>query len=563
MLEVIEQSPVRDVDVVRIWGRLLRIWQSGFLDTRSARFTFATFLFVLCLVPILAGPVVQYVYAHDAFIFLDGGWRVLHGQRPQVDFSTNLGPIIFLFTAAGIAIGHSAGHALVITQTLFGALIAGLAYYLCVSRLTRITGISFATTLVVLALAPFNIGEPPWMLTYGMMYNRFGYALLGVIVIESMVAPRPGSTRLRDEMFGGGVTGFVCSFLFFLKITYCLVGVALVFMLLPYRQQVRRRFVGMGIAGLSFTLLVLAYLQFKLPALIRELRLAAGGKHMGRLNPIGDAMTVVESTIILVALGFLVAWLLSISNHSQLPLSRPWAVFVAAFFGFALLITNHQGGGQPLNAFVCILIASEITGYYRSFSERHNSWLVPPAVLTSIALWAPLLALFIPLSIAFALPPLEPVFRWQNYTSEMRLAAPAVSDFRSRDTTPRYDREDNPTPGNYAIFVNEGLALLKRHSSPSESVMSLEFSNPFSFSLQRDPPRGGTTCLQYGVTFDHSHRLSPEQLFGDADLVMLPRVISAGLLADAIARDYMQALVARFHVVTRSSNWTLFRRNKH
>ena len=139
----------------------------------------------------------------------------------------------------------------------------------------------------------------------------------------------------------------------------------------------------------------------------------------------------------------------------------------------------------------------------------------------------PLIALLIPVASAYALPVVEPVMRCENYTSEMRLAAPAVDDFRSRDTTPRYDSDDNAIKGNYAIFVNEGFALLNRYSSSGESVVSLAFSNPFSFSLQRNPPKRGTTCLQYGVTFDHKHKLSPDDLFANADVVMLPRVFRA------------------------------------
>jgi hypothetical protein len=560
---MITQTDAGRLDLRRVSEGVLQAWQSAFLDTRRARLIFAGFLFTLCLVPILAGPIVQYVYAHDAFIFLDGGWRVLHGQRPQVDFSTNLGPMVFLFTAAGIAIGKHGGLALVIAQALFGVLIAALAYYFSVSRLPGIAGVSLATVLVLLTLAPYNIGEPPWMLTYGMIYNRIGYALLGLILVEAMATARPGRTRIRNELVGGALTGFVCSFLFFLKITYCLVGIALVIMLLPYRQQIRERFVGMAVAGLSFTLLVLAYLRFNVPALIRELRLAAGGKHMPRLSSIGAGMTVVESTLILVALGFLLAWMFSVINHRPMPVSRPWAVFLAAFFGFALLITNHQNGGQPLNAFACILIASELAHYPLSNWKNYQSWLLPPAALLVIALCTPLIALLIPVCVAYALPPLGPLFQWQNNTSEMHLSAPAVSDFRSRDTSPRFDRADNPVFGNYALFVNEGLELLERNSSPSESVVSLEFSNPFSFSLQRNPPKGGTTCLQYGVTFDQQHKLSPDQLFGNADLVMLPKVFSPPLLADAVARYYVKPLLARFHVVARSANWTLFRRTKY
>lgn len=292
-----------------------------------------------------------------------------------------------------------------VAQVLFGGLVAVIAYCLSVSRLCRLAGVSFTTVV-----CPFNIGEPPWMLTYGMMYNRIGYALLGLILIEAMAAAKPGTGRMRSEMLGGAATGFMCSFLLFLKITYGLVGIAVVIALLGYRRQIRQRFMEMAIAGLPFTLLVLAYLRFNVPALIRELRLAAGGKHMPRLNSIGAAMTVVASTITVVSLALLVVWLFSVINHSSLPLSRPWAAFLAALFGFALLITNNQSGGQPLNAFVCVLIASEIARYSIHDWESHQAWLATHAALLVVALCAPF----------------------------MRLAPPAVRDFRSRDITPPF-----------------------------------------------------------------------------------------------------------------------------
>src|SRR3954447_13859908 len=103
---------------------------------------FLGLLFVLCLLPFWAGPLMQYTYAHDAFIFLDGGWRVLHGQRPQIDFSTNLGPVMFLYTALGIklaeALNQGGGHALSIAHTLLGLTVAGLAYLVCFRRLRQV-----------------------------------------------------------------------------------------------------------------------------------------------------------------------------------------------------------------------------------------------------------------------------------------------------------------------------------------------------------------------------------------------------------------------------------------
>jgi len=556
---MIKQIQIRRLGFHYAVDYLLQQWQLGPFKGPLAQAGFGVYLLFLCVLPLLFGPIVQYVYAHDSFIFLDGGWRVLHGQRPQVDFSTNLGPLIFLFTAAGIAIAKNGGYALVVAQALMGATIAGLVYYISIRRLPRVPAVALSTVIVLLALAPYNVGEFPFLQTYAMIYNRIGYSLLGVMLIEATQAAPPGPSSERNELIGGMLTGFICSFLLFLKITYFLFAIVLIVALLRYRPQCRQRFVGITVAGLAFSLLMLSYLRFDIPALFRELRMSAGGKHMARLAPFGVAMGSVELTILVLVLGLLAGWLVTTVNHNRFPWSRPWAIFISILIGFGLILTNHQGGGQPLNAFICILIASEVAIFSGSGRKPFSS-LDVPAVLVVIGLCTPLIAFTIPTAIAYALPALGRVVRWQTYSSEMRLAAPAVSDFRSKDMTPRFDIKDDTYQGNYATFVNEGLDLLQSHSSPRESVMSLEFSNPFSFSLQRQPARGGTTCLQFGVTFDNTHKLSPDQLFGDAKLVMLPRLFSAPLLAYAVGHNYLAPLHAKFRKVAESSQWELYRR---
>ncbi len=555
---MITQARLQRLDINQGSLSLLDKWSSQSFDTLSSRALLAGLLALLWLIPLLAGPVVQYVYAHDAFIFLDGGWRVLHGQRPQVDFSTNLGPLIFLFTAAGLAIAKHAGYALVVTQALIAAIIAVLAYVVTVRRLPRLAGFMIAGAIVLLALAPYNPGEAEFELTFGMMYNRFGFALIGVLLIEATQGGRRGFNQKRDELLGGAITGFICAFLLFLKITYFLSAVALVIALLPYRRQIRERFVGMIFAALAFSFAILAYLRFNIPALVREFRLSAGGKHMPRLGPLQVGIASFELVILLLVVGFLFSWIFATLNNTRLPLSRPWAILATIFFGFALLITNHQAAGLPLNAVICVLIASEVAISWLGW-KSHLS-LALPALLVVIGLCAPWIELVAPTLIAYALPTISRINYRGDYAKEMRLNAPAVSDFRSRDITPRFDQADNALPGNYAIFVNQGLALLRDHSSQNEKVVSLEFSNPFSIALERTPPKDGTTCLQYGVTFDDSHKLSPDRLFGDAELVMLPKVFSAPLLSAAIVRNYLKPLHERFGKVAESSQWTLYRR---
>ena len=71
--------------------------------------------------------------------------------------------------------------------------------------------------ITLIDVAPFPIGWPPNTSSHAMLYNRYGYALLGLVVLECF---RPGETTL----IGGISTGVVSVALLFLKPSYCLVG---------------------------------------------------------------------------------------------------------------------------------------------------------------------------------------------------------------------------------------------------------------------------------------------------------------------------------------------------
>ena len=52
------------------------------------------------------------LFGHDVFISLDGGWRVLNGQRPVVDFYAQMGPAYYLLHAAGMWLAGTAAAGL-------------------------------------------------------------------------------------------------------------------------------------------------------------------------------------------------------------------------------------------------------------------------------------------------------------------------------------------------------------------------------------------------------------------------------------------------------------------
>jgi hypothetical protein len=111
----------------------------------------------------------------------------------------------------------------------------------------------------------------------------------------------------------------------------------------------------------------------------------------------------------------------------------------------------------------------------------------------------------------------------------------------------------------YADFVNDGFALIRRFRGPEDTVMCLDFTNPFSYGLRMKPAPGGTTVLRYQTNFKDDSRPSAGALFGSAKLVMLPKFFSDGSLAGSVERLYGSSLDAQFELIGESTSWKLYR----
>ena len=61
-----------------------------------------------------------------------------------------------------------------------------------------------------------------------MVYNRFGFAVLALVLIEILAEPAQARKRARAGLLSGVSTGIACVVLLFLKASYFLVAAALV-----------------------------------------------------------------------------------------------------------------------------------------------------------------------------------------------------------------------------------------------------------------------------------------------------------------------------------------------
>jgi hypothetical protein len=117
------------------------------------------------------------------------------------------------------------------------------------------------------------------------------------------------------------------------------------------------------------------------------------------------------------------------------------------------------------------------------------------------------------------------------------------------------------TGSDFADYLDDGVHLLREHSSPQESILTVGYCNPFPYLLRRKPAHGGSPWFHLGNDISKTHPLDAKAVFGDADLIMLPESPSSHRDSDIeLQVIYHQYLVDHFSFVARSNWWMLYRR---
>jgi hypothetical protein len=514
-------------------GRFITPWNFPALDYIPIRALVAMLILGVCFIRAYVALWGSRIYTQDAFSMLDGAWRVINGQRPHLDFYTGLGPVTYLITAAGVIIAKGNAAGLAYGQALFGC-VAGLwAYLLCERRMRSVATILVSVIVVLMAIVPTTIGDIPAGITPATTYNRCGYALVALLMIEALSARRSG--RERDEFIGGLSTGLALGILLFLKISFFMGAGFLLLALAPVRKQTRERWYGIA-AALGITVLAFAwYLRFDLAAVYNDLRTVA---HTKRVIVGGYLL----KDVIVSACPFLLfTQLISRTAASRWDRNAiQLAGLGVCLVGFFLLLTSWQFYALPLNSIMAILLLD------RTVPESAPVTPVP-GLRFSILLLGSFFALIYIGSEAAGLN--YALSQKLNQTPHTGFTAPALAGFNS--TVER----------DYVEYVNEGCNLLQLHRRPQDTVLSLNFTNPFSFALGMKPPSQGTTWLQYRNDFD-DHGPPAERIFGDASLVMLPKLFSDGTLPDTVPRIYGPYLKQHYAVAAESPNWWLYRQSR-
>lgn len=518
--------------------------------------------FFCCLALIIGatffvGVVPTRIFGHDVFFLLDNGWRIVNGQSTHVDFTSAWGPVTFLIVGLGLVLSGGTADGVGYGSAVYGLIIGVWSYYLCENRMTPVLRILLCLYLVCLVVAPFPLGVSFNMSSHAMVYNRYGYALLALIMID--IFSFKDSHQDTEKMLKIGLsTGLVIAIAFFLKVSYFGGAIILLGFSIFSKYFSKPYLLGLISGFFIATIVLLSFIQFDIVALFNDLKMAAGA----RINTVSYDLILLKVTYNSPV--FLLIILMGIQVNNIEPHTSEWSNYRILCFGLVVLFvdtliinSNQQFFNLPLSVVFSLLLVNSIilscqgdnslkkTGFFNRYCLR----LAAPGCIFFLFFWG--------LDIAGlgygVLQKLQASrFHLTGKFIEPRLASLLLFDNKS----------DPRSNGHlYIDYVNDGIHLIQNNSKFNETILTMDMFNPFSYSMGRPPAKGGIAAAAFNYTISKQHHPSDSKFFGSADLIMVPKQpASPSIYYDGFYDIYESSIKKKFKLIAESNLWFLYRR---
>jgi len=394
-----------------------------------------------------------------------------------------------------------------------------------------------------------------------MLYNRYGYALLALVLLECFQR-REGAEQDTGEMSSGISPGVIVAITLFLKSSYFAISLPLIAASFFFRRPSHKRSLGLALGFLVVLFAMLAYLRFDVYPVVEAFWAAAGARSKTPFMLLFLTLQLkTQVPALLIAIGIIFfgnrrtkpvgSWL----DNRQLLI---WTLLVFTSDSL-LMLSNTQVQAMPLLGAFAILIANRMNAERqrlhpmgaRTDSHRH----VFVLVLCSLMVFPQLVSDMVGLA--------NGVFQ-KAYPSEIK----GLVRFTEPHLAPLILYDGDPRPAwkaangsVYTSYVNDGVALLRKHCDASDRVLTMDAVNPFPFALKWRPPLGGIAAIAFNFTLSAQHRPSFEAYFGDATVVLMPkRPAVLRVFIDGFYALYTPALLERYQLYAESEWFWLYKR---
>ena len=503
---------------------------------------------------VVMGATVMLSFPWDVPFMLDGGWRIMNGQIPHVDFYTPLGPVALLIWAFGMSLGGACVSSISYANAFLLVVLSVWAWTIARTRMSAALSFLFSLYVGFMVAATSNYGYDFKHLSYGAIYNRYGVALTALALIEALGCSRqkfpPWSYVLQ-----GLSTGMALALVFFLKLSFfgvALLGLVAGAILVP---QNRHRWVGLCAGALAISLLIFAYLRFDIAAFYCDMAMAGRARSVGLVRSAFGMVTdpaVFNSTFLMATL-WCIAPCAEGHYRSWLPprIGQGLLVLFLILAQAVLSLTNTQ---PPLATLFPVgsLLILEVA---RRAAQRLQATEAGIPIHHSTG-WMATLLLALYFVAAILVPDMEslPYSAFIRFTEGLR-----ITPDQKFAAAPMADMLVPHNP-EYVHAVNDGCELLRRYSEPSDRIVTLDVFNPFSFAMQRPPPTGDALFWAIYNSFTRRVYLRPERVFEHAAIVMVPKRPMDEKPERLLMELYSNFLDAHYTLRAESAFWKLYRR---
>jgi len=503
----------------------------------------------------------------DMAIQLDGAWRIVHGQIPNVDFRAVIPPATLELSALGIVLGSSSAACITTGNLLLFLALTPYAWVTARRRFSAAYAWLFAVFVGLMVLAPRPLGDKIAAASYAMLYNRQGYALLSVIVVSVLVPVLPGV--VKKPVLSGLGAGVLLALLAFSKLTFFAVGAAAIGLHVLFDRRARIWVMAAVLIGCIGTVMLLhAATGLDFIAYLRET------EAIGRVYVQGKWKDVIEVTLknldqlfIVTALALLCAREPGDNRQSRPAWSKGTLLLSIGFLcasALALTATSAQRFELPLcvvAGFMCVewLRRGNTDRTAHPGISTQASYVFGAIILTPLLI-GPLIgkdtgALL--RAVKSSVGDNAQSVRAEAFHSE------ALYDFLIlNDRTVVSELTPSQPASVYPGQINDGIELVRQHAGGDSRIIALDFSNPFPFALQLPPAHGGSTSWLLNGSFSRRDYPAPTVVFGDADLVMIPTYERNGTTVAALMDIYGSYLERNFRLIGQTGMWMLYERKK-
>jgi putative flippase GtrA len=540
-------------------------WHVRSVDLLS-RFTgviLATVILCVCVAQTLLGTMPTRIYSHDLFIFIDGAWRVASGQTPHQDFFSGFGVLLLKPLQLSLSIRGYDVAGIGLARAFYTAVVGLWTFLLIRRRLSPVHAllVTLASLAVVSAARP--LGESLGMFSHSMYYNRVGYALVFLVMLEALYVSsswRPASaTAPFDRLWGGISTGAAIICLALLKVSFVVPAIVLLVTGAVLCGTSRRHLLGIGVGGLLVVVVAVLFLDFRPAPWLSDM------VQLGRArseSPVEAMRGVVrhEAATLVAFLAAAICTASIVARSTAVARRYLTATVIIAGADLYCLATNTQTSDLPLSVFWCVLglllVTSRLTTAESEYAPPRWYVAAGAAIALFCVLSVPLLG-----KDAMSLADAAYVSTIKRPVGAPRIDSVRLSSWKIEDW--HGDAQFDYANGRQLVAItDDGLQLLRRLTVPDESIGSLSFTNRFSFALGRPPAQGGAPWVHVGNNFSLKHPPPVEEILGKPDVLMVQRFASPPDGSLSLLKVYPSVLESDYERVGSSRYWTLYRRTK-